>query len=117
MMEGSEKGAGAGPFSERTEDGRRDGLRVAAIGVMSGALYLVGYWAQRAIFLNGQGANVAGEAVRGTPPDGERLVLELGAYWGITAALFLLYALILVLCRRGVLRDGRAAQLALAFPV
>jgi len=116
-MAGSGKAAGGGPFSERTEDGRRDGLRVAAIGVMSGALYLAGYWAQRAIFLNGQGANVAGEVVRGTPPDGERLVLELGAYWGVTAALFVLYALILVLCRGGALRDGRAAQLALAFPV
>src|SRR5918997_860177 len=117
MMEGSAKGAGADPFSGRTEHGRRDGLQVAAIGMMSGALYLVGYWAQRAIFLNGQGANVAGEAVRGTPPDGERLLVELGVYWGVTAALFVLYALILVLCRRGAMRDGRAAQLALAFPV
>ena len=116
-MEGSAKGAGADPFSGRTEHGRRDGLQVAAIGMMSGALYLVGYWAQRAIFLNGQGANVAGEAVRGTPPDGERLLVELGVYWGVTAALFVLYALILVLCRRGAMRDGRAAQLALAFPV
>ena len=118
-MEGARGDAGAvgGPFNERTEQGRRDGLLVAAIGVMSGALYLVGYAAQRAVFLNGQSANVAGAAVRGTPPDGSRLALELGVYWGVTALLFLLYALILVLCRRGGLRDGRAALLALSFPV
>ena len=107
---------GAGPFSERLEHGRRDGLLVAAIGVLSGGLYIVGYAAQRAVFVNGQASNVAGEAVRGTPPDGERLALELGVYWGATAGLFLLYALILILCRRGDLRDGRAALLALSFP-
>lgn len=118
-VEGSRKGAGAAesPFSERVEGGRRDGLQVAAIGAMSGALYLVGHWAQRAVFVNGQGASVAGEVVRGTPPDGGRLAVELGVYWGVTALLFLFYALILVLCRRGDLRDGRAATLALSFPV
>ncbi len=113
-MKGSR--GGAGPFSERLEHGRRDGLLVAAIGVLSGGLYIVGYAAQRAVFINGQAANVAGEVVRGTPPDAERLALELGVYWGATAGLFLLYALILVLCRRGDLRDGRAALLALSFP-
>lgn len=118
-MEGTRGEAGAvdGPFSARTGEGRRDGLRVAAIGMLSGALYLVGYAAQRAVFLNGQGANVAGEVVRGTPPDGPRLALDLGVYWVVTALLFLLYALILILCSRGALRDGRAALLALSFPV
>lgn len=116
-MKGNRGGAGAGPLSERSEHGRRDGLRVAAIGMLSGALYLAGYAAQRAVFLNGQSANVAGAVVRGTPPDGARLALELGAYWGATALLFALYAWILILCRRGRLRDGRAALLALSFPV
>lgn len=110
-------GAAESPFSERLEHGRRDGLLVAALGVLSGGLYLVGYAAQRAVFVNGQAANVAGKVVRGTPPDGARLAIELGVYWGATALLFLLYGLILVLCRRGALRDGRAALLALSFPV
>ncbi|HKH12684.1 MAG TPA: hypothetical protein VKA73_16205 [Rubrobacter sp.] len=119
MMEGNLGGAGAveGPFSGRREHGRRDGLLVAALGVLSGGLYIVGYAAQRAAFINGQAANVAGEVVRGTPPDGPRLALELGVYWVVTALLFLLYALILVLCRRGAMQDGRAALLALSFPV
>jgi len=113
-MKGSR--GGDGPVSERLEHGQRDGLLVAAIGVLSGGLYIVGHAAQRAVFINGQAANVAGEVVRGTPPDGDRLALELGVYWGVTAALFLLYTLILILCRRGALQDGRAALLALPSP-
>jgi hypothetical protein len=98
-------------------DRRREGLRVAAIGLASGVLYLVGYAAQWAIFRNGQQAKVAGEVFRGAAPDGARLALELGVYWGATALLFALYAWLLVLCRSGALRDGRARRLALAFPV
>ena len=91
--------------------------RVALIGLGSGALYFVGYLAQRAIFLNGQRAEVAGRVVRGVPPDEARLALELGAYWGATALLFALYAWLLVLCRNGNIRGGRARRLAVAFPV
>ncbi|CAN5611054.1 hypothetical protein BH24ACT18_BH24ACT18_00250 [soil metagenome] len=118
-MKGSRGVAGTGnsSFSERLTDGRRDGLRVAAIGLASGVLYLVGHAAQRAVFHNGQQARVAGEVFRGAPPDGARLALELGVYWGATALLFALYAWILILCRRGSLRDGRASLLALSFPV
>ena len=98
-------------------DGRRNGVLVAVIGLLSGVLYLVGYVAQWAIFRNGQQANIAGAAIRGTPPDGARLALELGAYWGATALLFALYAWLLILCRRGALRDERSRLLALSFPV
>ena len=113
------KGSGerGGPFSGRSPQGQRDGLRVAAIGLLSGALYLVGYVAQWAVFHNGRHANVAGAAVLGSPPDGGKLALQLGVYWGATALLFALYGLLLILCRRGALRDGRAALLALLFPV
>ena len=97
--------------------GSRDAARVAAIGFASGVLYLVGYLAQWAIFRNGQQARVAGEVFRGTPPDGARLALELGVYWGTTALLFGLYAWVLILCRRGSLQDPRTRLLALAFPV
>ena len=41
-MKGSRGGAGDGFFSEIMTDGRRDGLRVAAIGMLSGVLYVVG---------------------------------------------------------------------------
>ena len=109
-------GAGSGFFGGVTE-GRRDGLRVAAIGLASGVLYLVGYLVQWSIFRNGQQARVAGEVFRGTSPDGARLALELGVYWATTALLFALYAWVLILCRRGFLRDGRTRRLALAFPV
>ena len=80
-------------------------------------LYLVGHAAQGAIFRNGQRANVAGEVFLGAPPSGARLLLELGVYWGATALLFALYAWLLILCRGGALRDGRARLLALVFPV
>ncbi len=116
-MKGSRGGAGDGYFSESMTDGRRDGLRVAAIGMLSGVLYVVGYAAEWAVFRNGQHANVAGAVVQGAPPDGARLAIELGVYWGATTLLFALYAWILILCRRGSLRDGRAALLALSFPV
>ena len=95
----------------------RDALRVAVIGLASGALYLVGYAAQRAVFRNGQRAEVAGAVVQGTPLDGGRLALELGVYWAATALLFALYAWVLLLCRNGSLRDSRTRRLALAFPV
>jgi alpha-1,6-mannosyltransferase len=90
---------------------------VALIGLASGVLYLIGYVAGWAIFRNGQRARVAGEVVNGTPPDASRLALELGAYFVATALLFALYWRLLVLCRRGLLRDGRARLLALGFPV
>ncbi len=90
---------------------------MALIGLSSGVLYAAGYVAQRAIFRNGQRAEVAGVLVRGTTPDGSRLILELTSYAGVTALLFALYGLLLVLCRRGLLQDSRARTLALAFPV
>ena len=90
---------------------------MALIGLSSGALYLVGYAAAWAIFRNGQRAEVAGAAVRGTPTDTSRLALELGVYFVATALLFALYWWMLVLCRRRLLRDTRARLLALGFPV
>jgi alpha-1,6-mannosyltransferase len=92
-------------------------LRVAAIGLASGALYLLGHAAQREIFRNGQRAEVAGEIFSGAPPDGSRLALELGVYWAATALLFALYAWVLILCRNGSLRDPRTRRLALGFPI
>ena len=96
---------------------RRDALRVAQIGLGSGALYLVVYAAQWAIFRNGLHQEVAGILIRGEPADGSRLLLQGVAYYGATLLLFALYAWLLMLCRRGLLRDGRACALALLFPV
>lgn len=90
---------------------------MALIGLSSGALYGAGYAAGWAIFRNGQQANVAGIAVRGTPPDTPRLALEFGVYFVSTLLLFALYWWLLALCRRGLLQDGRARLLALGFPV
>jgi len=97
-------------------DGRREALRVALIGLASGALYLVVYASQWAMFRNGLSAEVAGILLRGEPADASRLLLQGGAYYGATLLLFALYAWILILCRRGLL-DGRARVLALLFPV
>lgn len=59
---------------------RRDALRVAQIGLGSGALYLVVYAAQWAIFRNGLHQEVAGILIRGEPADGSRLLLQGVAY-------------------------------------
>ena len=96
---------------------RRNGLRIALIGLASAALYLVGLLSQRAISRNGQRAEVAGEVFRGAAPDGARLAVELGAHWAATVLLFVLYAWVLVLCRNGALRDAGSQRLALLFPV
>ncbi len=98
-------------------EGRRDAFRVALIGLASGALYLVVYVAQWAIFRNGLRAEVRGTVVLGDPADGSRLFLQGGGYYGATLLLFVLYAWLLILCRRGLLQDGRARALAFLFPV
>ena len=103
--------------AEAGEEGRRDALRVALIGLSSAILYLAVYAAQRAVFRNGLSQEVAGTLVRGAPADGSRLLLQGAGYYGATLLLFALYAWVLVLCRRGLLRDGRARALALLFPV
>ncbi len=96
---------------------RRDGLRVALIGLVSGALYLVVYVAQWAMFRNGLDQEAAGVLLRGDPADTSRLLLQSVAYYGATLLLFALYGWLLILCRRGLLRDGRARALAILFPV
>ncbi len=96
---------------------RRADLRVALIGLASGALYVVVYVTQGAIFRNGLRQEVAGTLVSGGPADGSHLLLQGGGYYGATLVLFALYAWLLILCRRGLLRDGRARLLALVFPV
>ena len=98
-------------------DGRRDVLRVAFIGLASAALYLVIYATQWAMFNNGLDQRVAGTLVVGEPADGYRLLLQSGGYYGATLLLFLLYLWLLILCRSGLLRDGRTRMLALGFPV
>jgi len=98
-------------------DGRRDALRVAFIGLPSAALYLIVYVTQWAMFRNGLDQRVADTLVRGDPADGSRLLLQSGGYYGATLLLFVLYLWLLILCRGGMLRDGRARALALAFPV
>ncbi len=96
---------------------RREALRVALVGLASGALYLVVYVSQLAIFRNGLNKEVAGIPLRGDPADGARLLLQGVGYYGATLLLFILYAWILILCRRGLLRDGRTRALAILFPV
>jgi hypothetical protein len=96
---------------------RRDALRVASIGLASGALYLVVYVTQWTMFRNGLRQEVAGLLVRGDPADDSRLLLQGLGYYGATVLLFVLYAWILILCRCGLLHDGRARALAILFPV
>ena len=96
---------------------RRDALRVALIGVASAALYLVVYLTQWAMFRNGLRQEVAGTLVLGEPADGTRMLLQSGGYYGATLLLFVLYLWLLILCRSGLLRDGRTRTLALGFPV
>lgn len=86
----------------------RGALRVALIGLSSGVLYLVVYLAQRGMFFNGRGE---------APVDDTRLLFEAGGYYGATVLLFALYVWVLLLCRRGLLRDNRTRMLALVFPV
>ena len=69
------------------------------------------------MFRNGLSQEVAGTLVRGDPADGSRLILQGAGYCGATLLLFALYAWLLLLCRRGQLRDGRARALTLLFPV
>lgn len=104
---------------EQRGENRRDGelRRVALIGLLSGALYIVVYLAQRAIFLNGLVLDIGGVVRRGMPQDAGRLRLEAGAYSGATVLLFVLYAWLLRLGRRDALRSSRARTLALAFPI
>lgn len=116
MREGQDairdRGAGDVPA-----DGRREARRAAFIGLASAVLYLVVYAAQWAMFRNGLHQEVAGTLVRGEPADGARLLLQGAGYYGATVLLFVLYGWLLILCRRGLLGDGRARTLALAFPV
>ena len=58
---------------------RCDALRVALIGLASGALYLVVYAAQWAIFRNGLRQEVAGVFLRGDPADVAGAARELAA--------------------------------------
>ncbi len=90
---------------------------MALVGFASGGLYLAVYVAQWAIFRNGMRAEVAGTIFRGEPAGVPNLLFQGAGYYAATVALFALYAWILILCRRGQLRDPRARLLALAFPV
>lgn len=86
------------------------------IGLSSGALYLVVYLAQRALFRNGLLQSFAGVTARGDPASRAWLVAQCAAYYGATAALLVLYVRLLTLCGRGNLRDGWARAFALLFP-
>ena len=90
---------------------------VLLIGLSSGVLYLVVYLAQRALFRNGLLFSFAGTTARGDTASRTWLLIQCAAYYGATIALFVLYARLLTLCRRGQLRDRRAQALALVFPV
>src|SRR5215210_8610000 len=69
------------------------------------------------MFHNGLDQRVADTPVLGEPADGPLLLIQSGGYYGATLLLFLLYLWLLILCRGGMLRDGRARTLALVFPV
>lgn len=88
-------------------------LPVLLIGGASGALYLLVYRTQRALYhLTFDGVTVREVAADRTP-----MLVQSAAYYGATLALFALYVGLLALCRRGGLRDRRACALALVFPV
>ncbi|MBW4564977.1 MAG: hypothetical protein KME32_28490 [Mojavia pulchra JT2-VF2] len=90
---------------------------VLLIGMVSGVLYLLVYFTQRAIYLNGLSLDIANIAVRGTLADHTYLLWSVASYYAGTVALFALYLWLIVLCYRGQLRDRRASTLALLFPV
>jgi alpha-1,6-mannosyltransferase len=95
----------------------KEALWVLWIGLASGLLYLVVYFAQQAIHLNGLHVETPVAVASGNPADGRQLVWEAAAYYAATGALFALYGLLLWLCRRGRVRDRRARNLALGFPI
>ena len=95
----------------------RETLWVCLIGITSGLLYLLVYFAQRAIYLNGLFFNIAGTVVRGVPADLVRLRWEAAVYYGSTVALFALYMWLIQLCRNGQVHSKRARTIALLFPV
>ncbi|PSB47115.1 hypothetical protein C7B80_10910 [Cyanosarcina cf. burmensis CCALA 770] len=98
---------------------RRKTLLVLLIGIASSILYLLVYFAQRAIYLNGLSRSDSdnGIALRGISADQTRLLWESASYYGGTVALFALYFWLLRLCRRGQLRSRPARTLALLFPL
>ncbi len=89
---------------------------VFLIGLCSGVLYLVVYFAQRSLFRNGLLLPFAGVTTQGDPASWLRLLGQCAAYYGATIAIFALYIRLLTLCRRGHLRDLRACAVALLFP-
>jgi len=99
--------------TRRDNPARRELLVILLIGLLSGALYLLIYLAQRALYhMTFDGIHLRGIAIDRAP-----LLGECAIYYGATIALFALYAQLLALCRRGYLRDPRVCSLALAFPV
>ncbi|MDZ4877571.1 MAG: hypothetical protein CLLPBCKN_007006 [Chroococcidiopsis cubana SAG 39.79] len=98
---------------------RRKTLLVLLIGITSSILYLLIYFAQRAIYLNGLPEEIRGIPLQegGTPLNNTRLLWESAGYYGGTIALFTLYFWLLRLCRCGQLRSGAARTLALLFPL
>lgn len=90
---------------------------VALIGAVSAVLYGVVYAMQRAIFRNGLRDLAGVPLAAGVPASVANLRWQGIAYLGATLGLFLLYACLLLLCRRGALDDRLARRLALLFPV
>ena len=84
-------------------------------GFVTLVLYLANDWVMRSMFHNGastSGVTVA-DAMRAS---GSRMAGAMVAYGLLTAALFVVYRLVLSLCERGDLQSGRARRLALWVP-
>lgn len=91
--------------------------KILLIGMLSGILYGVTYFAQRAIYHNGLVFDVIGVMKRVEPGNSTRLIFEACIYYLATLALFALYMWLILLCRQGRFYSSRVIQIALLFPV
>ena len=90
---------------------------IVIIGLVSGMLYALVYWAQRGLYLNGLYANIGGVFLFGVPRDRARLFFDAGVYLSATIGLFLLYAWLLRRCEHQLVATPWSRRLALGFPV
>lgn len=102
------------PDPHHTPGNSRAGAWIAAIGGVTGLLYLTGSWATHAIYLNGAPAGVATVSGDHTASAGA-VWQETGIYAVVTLLQFAAYLAVLSMARRDVLQ-GTARRWALFIP-
>ncbi len=91
-------------------------LRIAALSVATIALYVATWLLERAMFRNGI-VEPASIVDPGYAASGTLLVWQMAMYVVVTAAIFLAYGAVILMCRRGELNHGRARVWALIVPI